>query len=199
MSTKKQVVVNFRVTSYEGDSEFSLPSSQAFSQIKQLMEEQNKWIYINGDVRNKELLTEQDLIDATEKEQPIILMNALAGGNNLPSKIIDIEFEVSKKATKKALSLEFEENKYAKIIKVVVSKEQSADVIRNRETIVRVIKKKLEDFAKETTQKFTEKLEEERQEFEDHIEEMEDEYDDAESDEVDDFEKLLDVELNKYF
>lgn len=196
MKQNKQVKVSYRVTSYEGDSEYEQPSSQAYSEIKRLMEEQNKWVYINGDVKNKELLTEADLIDATEKEQPIILMNALAGGEF--SKIIDIDFKVSKSA-KKSLVVDIEETKYAKIFNIVIAKEQLADILRNRETLFRVIKKKLEDLVDETTEKFTDNLLEEREEFQDKMDEIEENFDEDEIENLESFEKLLDVELNKYF
>jgi len=194
--SKKQVNVKFRVTSYEGDSEFEMPSSQAFLEIKKLAEEQNKWIYINGEVQNKELLTEDDLIKATEEDAQIILMNALAGGNY--KKIVDIDFKVSKK-NKKPITIDFEENKYAKIFKIVIAKDNISDILRNRDTLIRVLKKKLNDLVEEQTKKFEETIEEEREEFEEDLDLLREEFDEEETKKIDEFEELIDTELNKYF
>jgi len=187
----KEMNVRFRVTSYEGDSEFELPVSQAYSEIKRLAEEQNKWIYINGDVKNKELLTEQDLIDATENDAQIILINALAGGYD---KIVDIDFKVAKKG-KKAVTIDFEENKYAKIFKIVVAKDSVSDILRNRDTLIRVLKKKLNDLVEDQTETFKKELSAVREEFEDMITDVEMDFVESEAKDIEEFEELINTEL----
>ena len=185
-------IVKFRVTSYEGDSEYELPSSQAFSEIKKLMEEQNKWVYINGEIQNNELLSESDLVKATEDELPIMLMNALAGGMD---KIVDIDFKVSKKS-KHAIEVDFEENKYAKIFSIKISPDSVTDIVRNRENLFRVFKKKLNDLVIEQTEKFEEELDDTRDTFEDNLSDFVEDFDSEESDKIDDFEEKLNTKTD---
>ena len=192
---KKQTVVKFRVTSYEGDSEYELPSSSAFAEIKKLMDEQNKWVYINGEIQNNELLTESDLVKATEEQKPIMLMNALAGGMD---KIVDIDFKVSKKS-KHAIEVDFEENKYAKIFKITLNPECVTDIVRNRENLFRVFKKKLNDLVKDQTEKFEEELDDDRDAFEDALIDLTEDFDNKEVEKIDSFEDKLNVKLEDFY
>lgn len=152
---KKEKLINFRVTSYDGDSNFNLPSSKAFNEIKRLAEEQNKWIFIDGKVKNKDLLTEKDLIEASENKKPIMLVNALAGGD----KLIDIEFSTEKQ--KESIIIETSENKYAKIINIKVSEKSIRDILRNRKVVTSALKVKLDELAKKVTEDYNSKKQEE--------------------------------------
>lgn len=146
---KKIKNVVFRVTSNEGDSEFSMLPKQALSKIKQLEKEANKWVFIGGEHKKSETLTESDLIEATTENREIMLVTGLAGGfcdmEDVPEKAVEIEFLIEKDVDN--IVIDFEENDYAKIITIVMPEEKVVDILHNRELIVRALKRKLENLA----------------------------------------------------
>jgi hypothetical protein len=137
-------MIKFSVTSMEGDTEYSLLPKQAVNKIKSLAREQNKWVYIGGEIQNTELLTEKSLVSAMDDEEEIILMNAIAGGDC--PKPVRINFETVKKL-ETSISIGFYETDDVKVVDITVDKDDLIDVIHDREVIVNAIAKKLEEFA----------------------------------------------------
>ena len=73
---KKQI--NYRVVSPNGDDEYAQTHVDALTNIRALVEDEGKWLYIDNEwVTNTDSLTTRDLDNAED----IILTNALAGGN----------------------------------------------------------------------------------------------------------------------
>jgi hypothetical protein len=70
---KNVVNVKFRVTSYEGDSEFDMLPTQALAYMRQMETEQNKWLFIGKDVKSAKLMTEKD--SAILDEIPFKIIN----------------------------------------------------------------------------------------------------------------------------
>ncbi len=89
------------------------------------------------------MITEKELIKAQENDLDIFLTTAIAGGN--VEKPIEIEFQVSKAIDN--IAIVFDEDKYRKLVKIVVSKKQLIDVVYDREVIVKALERKLEEFA----------------------------------------------------
>ncbi|KYK22732.1 hypothetical protein AYK24_00460 [Thermoplasmatales archaeon SG8-52-4] len=69
--------IHFRVVSPNGDDEYQLDHLTALNNIRTLVKDEAKWLYIDGDFKNPEMLTTRDL----DLAEDIILTNALAGGN----------------------------------------------------------------------------------------------------------------------
>jgi hypothetical protein len=72
---KKEVY--FRVVSPNGDDEYTLDHVTALNNIRGLVKEGSKWLYIDNDFKDPDMVTTRDLDEAED----IILTNALAGGN----------------------------------------------------------------------------------------------------------------------
>jgi nitrous oxide reductase len=72
---KKEIY--YRVISPNGDDEYTFDHSTALQNIRALVKDDSKWLYINNDFKNPETLTTRDL----DQAEDIILTNALAGGN----------------------------------------------------------------------------------------------------------------------
>jgi len=80
MTKQKQFekeTVHFRVVSPKGDDEYTLDHNTALTNIRALVRDESKWLYIDNDFKNPETLTTRDL----DQAEDIILTNALAGGN----------------------------------------------------------------------------------------------------------------------
>jgi hypothetical protein len=71
---KKEIF--FRVVSPNGDDEYTLDHATALTNIRGLVKDESKWLYIDNDFKNPESLTTRDL----DQAEDIILTNALAGG-----------------------------------------------------------------------------------------------------------------------
>ena len=69
--------IHFRVVSPNGDDEYHQDHLTALNNIRTLVKDESKWLYIDGDFKNPETLTTRDL----DLAEDIILTNALAGGN----------------------------------------------------------------------------------------------------------------------
>ena len=69
--------ITFRVVSPNGDDEYTLEHTTALSNIRALVKDEGKWLYIDNDFKNPDSLTTRDL----DQAEDIILTNALAGGN----------------------------------------------------------------------------------------------------------------------
>ncbi len=87
---KKEKLVKLNVMSTEGDSKYSLIPSEALEQIRNFTENEGKWLYLDGEFKNSEIITESDLV----KAEHILLTNIIAGGGvqdafNVMSKITD--------------------------------------------------------------------------------------------------------------
>ena len=135
--TKK---VEFKVTSYEGDTAYSLLPKPALAKIRQLEAEEEKWVFVDGEIKNTELLTEKDLLGASD----ITLTNAIAGGECV-EKPIEINFNIEKGVEGIIVSLT--EDDYHKDITVVIGKDNLIDTVHNRKIIVKAIGRKLDEFA----------------------------------------------------
>jgi hypothetical protein len=72
---KKEVA--FRVVSPNGDDQYSLPHTEALTNIRSLVKDESKWLYIDNSFMDPDTITTRDLDNAED----IILTNALAGGN----------------------------------------------------------------------------------------------------------------------
>jgi hypothetical protein len=140
--SKKQELVNFSVTSYEGDTEFSMLPKQAVAKIKQLEAQEQKWLFINGEHKNASLITEKDLIEAKEEKYEIYLMDALAGGNEM---IVDIRVETIPKED--GISIWVETNDYAKIVTIEIGEKDIVETLHNREVIIKALEQKLDSLA----------------------------------------------------
>lgn len=69
--------IRFRVVSPNGDDEYTLDHCTALANIRTLVKDESKWLYIDNDFKNPETLTTRDL----DQAEDIILTNALGGGN----------------------------------------------------------------------------------------------------------------------
>jgi hypothetical protein len=69
--------INYRVVSPNGDDACTFDHSTALTNIRALVKDDGKWLYIDNDFKNPETLTTRDL----DQAEDIILTNALAGGN----------------------------------------------------------------------------------------------------------------------
>jgi hypothetical protein len=80
MTKQKQfekIEINYRVVSPNGDDEYTLDHSTALTNIRALVKDEGKWLYIDNDFKDPESLTTRNL----DQAEDIILTNALAGGN----------------------------------------------------------------------------------------------------------------------
>ncbi len=145
MTKTKQIKINFSVASYNGDDSYSLLPKQALSKIKKIADEENKWVFIEGEHKKHELITEDELVNAMEEEYDITLVNAIAGGNCMPSKIVEINVDVEKKATD--IAIVFDEDDYRKQINIAIGEENIYDLLHDREVIVKALEKKLDELA----------------------------------------------------
>jgi len=69
--------INFRVVSPNGDDAYSLDHTTALTNIRALVKDEGKWLYIDNEFHpDPSTLTTRDLDTAED----IILTNALAGG-----------------------------------------------------------------------------------------------------------------------
>lgn len=146
---KKETLINFSVSSYEGDTPFSLLPKAAKNKIQQLAKEENKWLYIGGQIKNTEFLTEEDLVGATDEGKTIIMMNALAGGcdSDIPKKVVEINLEVEKKSSDLYISITEDELK--RTISISVGEDNIIDILHNREFIVEALSKKLNELTEQ--------------------------------------------------
>lgn len=136
MKNEKKVLL--RVTSYEGDTEFSLLPKDALKKIAQLEKEENKWTFIDGKIMRSEVLTEEDLLQA----ESINIVNSLAGGDS-HNKAVEIEFEVNDDDDVSGLEVKYEEFPYNKKISIEIGSKDIYDILSNRELIVAAIRRKL--------------------------------------------------------
>lgn len=145
MASKK---ISFRVTSMEGDTEYSLLPKQAVTKIKSLAREENKWVYIGGEIQNTELLSESDLLGAYEDESEIVLMNAIAGGDccGTPEKPIEVNLSIEKDV-EMPICIDIEDSDYVKAITITIAKDAIYDVLHDRNLIVSALERKLNEFA----------------------------------------------------
>ncbi len=141
----KSKKVTFSVTSYEGDTEYSLVPKEALAKIKQLQKEESKWVFVDGEHKNAELITEGDLATAAGEGRDITLVNAIAGGDCGVSKPVEINFEVVKKSTK--LEIDLDVNEYRTMITINVPESRVIDFLYDRVNIYRAIKVKLDELA----------------------------------------------------
>jgi hypothetical protein len=76
MSEQKQKMVNFSVISNDGDTPYSMVPQDALATIRKMQEEKGKWAYLDGEYKNADTISTEDLI----KAETIILTNQLGGG-----------------------------------------------------------------------------------------------------------------------
>lgn len=69
--------ITYRVVSPNGHDEYAFDHSLALTNIRTLVKDEGKWLYIDNDYVNPETLTTRDL----DQAEDIILTNAVAGGN----------------------------------------------------------------------------------------------------------------------
>ncbi len=69
--------ITYRVVSPNGHDEYTFDHSLALTNIRALVKDESKWLYIDNDYVNPETLTTRDL----DQAEDIILTNAVAGGN----------------------------------------------------------------------------------------------------------------------
>jgi len=68
--------VKIKIVSERGHEELVLPSVEAVEEIRKQSQENGKWVYIDGEYKSADVLTERDL----EEARSIILTNSLEGG-----------------------------------------------------------------------------------------------------------------------
>ena len=68
--------VRLKIVSEKGHDEKLLLVNEALAEIKSQTHENGKWVYIDGQPINTEIITEEDIKNAND----ITLTNALAGG-----------------------------------------------------------------------------------------------------------------------
>ena len=56
--------IHFRVVSPNGDDDYALDHSTALANIRALVKDESKWLYIDNDFKNPETLTTRDLDQA---------------------------------------------------------------------------------------------------------------------------------------
>ena len=137
-------LIHIDVTSMNGHDEFNLLPPDALVKLKEITANNDKWVFVGSERKNVEMLTEQDLIDATTEDLGITVVSAIAGGCEAPAKPIEINVSYKNKQ-KHALVVDFVEDSYHREVNLSIAKEQVYDVLRNRDVIVRAIKKKLSD------------------------------------------------------
>lgn len=137
---KKEII--FRVTSYEGDTEYKMLPKNALSYLRELEAEQDKWVFIDGEHKSAKLLSEQDLINATTENKDIIAMNAIAGGDG----VIKTELVVDKKQ-KASVVIDLDIQELGKVIRVSVSDKQLLPILNNRDILRRALQLELNDKA----------------------------------------------------
>ena len=69
--------ITYHVVSPNGHDECTFEHSTALTNIRALVKDEGKWLYIDNDYVNPEALTTRDL----DQAEDIILTNAVAGGN----------------------------------------------------------------------------------------------------------------------
>ena len=69
--------ITYRVVSPNGHDERTFDHSTALANIRVLVKDESKWLYIDNNYTNPETLTTRDL----DQAEDIILTNAVAGGN----------------------------------------------------------------------------------------------------------------------
>ena len=69
--------ITYHVVSPNGHDECIFDHSTALTNIRALVKDEGKWLYIDNDYTNPETLTTRDL----DQAEDIILTNAVAGGN----------------------------------------------------------------------------------------------------------------------
>jgi len=74
--TKELITLN--IVSHEGHTVLDLVPAAALQEIQDRVKNENKWVYIDGDLKNEDTLTVEDL----NPEQYILLGNMLAGGDD---------------------------------------------------------------------------------------------------------------------
>lgn len=79
-----QTLVNFRVISITGDDPYSLVPTEALEKIRNLVNKESKWAFVNGEYVDVDRLSEKDLLGADD----IILTNAVGGGYSGEYKVI---------------------------------------------------------------------------------------------------------------
>lgn len=139
-----ETIVHINVTSANGHDEYDLVPKEAVALIKKLAEEDKKWVFVGSERKNAEILTEDDLIKATTEGQSVTLLSALAGGSDMVEKPVEINVSYSK-SQKHALVVDFVEDTYHKEVKISIATDEIYNTLRNRDIIVRAIKKKLCD------------------------------------------------------
>lgn len=148
----KQTKIEFSVTSYEGDTKFSMLPKEALAKIKKLEKEESKWLFINGEVKKSEMITEKDLINAMKQKYEVVMVNAIAGGSccdeddYVPTKPVEINFDVLAK-TGGSIVINLDTNEYRTQVNISVSKSAIYDVLHDRENIVTALSKKLDELA----------------------------------------------------
>lgn len=71
--------VKIQELSIEGHYEFNLDLSEAVQFLRNKIDEENKWVYVDGDFVNSDMITEAILVDANH----ILCTAPLAGGSSL--------------------------------------------------------------------------------------------------------------------
>lgn len=135
-------VIHFEVTSREGHSEYDLVPKEALTKIQELSNE-GKWLYIGGKPHNVDMITEDELINAYDNEEEIMMVNGLGGGEQQ----VHMELTVDKNQVDDVVVNLSEP--YPSITKVDVSlaKGNLVSTLANRDVIVRALERKLEEKA----------------------------------------------------
>lgn len=126
----------------EGHSEYDLVPKEALTKIQELSNE-GKWLYIGGKPHNVDMITEDELINAYDNEEEIMMVNGLGGGEQQ----VHMELTVDKNQVDDVVVNLSEP--YPSITKVDVSlaKGNLVSTLANRDVIVRALERKLEEKA----------------------------------------------------
>lgn len=141
MTTKK---IHFEVTSREGHSEYDLVPKEALTKIQELADE-NKWLYIGGKPHNTDMITEDELVNAYDEGQEIMMVNGLGGGESGDRVLMELTVD---KEQKDDVVINFTEPfVQTQKVDISVSSKSLIQSLANREVIVRALERKLQEKA----------------------------------------------------
>lgn len=141
--------VTLRVTSRKGDDEYSLLPAEMKEYLEQVEQQEQKWIFLNGEFRHSQNITVDELEEAANEDYELVAMNAQAGGE----KPVQVNTEFGK--TEGDVWASVEEHEFNVEINIVLPEGKALyDLLRNRETLANALKVKLDEYAHKQIEDF---------------------------------------------